>query len=95
LVAHPCLSVQHCRTFRARKKIIVVSHLIFLLRQANEGFFFFFIFFLFFRFSYFQKRRGPFIRVMYFNHVLKCPVDLKTKFGTGFLSNWHPECFPD
>jgi hypothetical protein len=34
---------------------------------------------------YFQKRRGSFIRVMYFNHVLKCPVDLKTKFGMGVL----------
>jgi hypothetical protein len=32
----------------------------------------------------FRREEGP-SSVMYFNHVLKCPIDLKTKFGTGVL----------
>jgi hypothetical protein len=42
------------------------------------------IFFLF-QIGLFSEKRGSFITILYFNPVLKCPIYLKTKFGTGVL----------
>jgi hypothetical protein len=60
-----------------KKKIVASFH--FSSETGERVFSFFFIC------AYFQKRRGSFITVMYFNHVLKCPIDLKTKFGMRVL----------
>ena len=68
------------KTFlRPNKKNIVVSNFIFLLRQARD------FFFLFHIGLFSEEKRVLHHTDMYFNHVLKCPIDLKTKFGMGVL----------
>ena len=43
-------------------------------------------FFLLFHIGLFSEEKRVLHHTdMYFNHVLKCPIDLKTKFGMGVL----------